>query len=113
MVGDGDGDGWLRARNYKGEEGFVPHNYLDIEPAPTQLVTSGTYHLYSNIHLVSIDNVVSDPNPHYSKFLYYSTGSFCFQNGFGSLLVHKNDGIVSGRCMTNGLLSSKFRKLCF
>ncbi|CAH1119737.1 unnamed protein product [Phaedon cochleariae] len=31
VVGEGDGDGWLRARNYRGEEGFVPQNYLDVE----------------------------------------------------------------------------------
>lgn len=31
VVGDGDGDGWLRARNYRGEEGYVPNNYLDVE----------------------------------------------------------------------------------
>lgn len=31
VVGEGDGDGWLRARNYCGEEGFVPQNYLDVD----------------------------------------------------------------------------------
>ncbi len=25
-----EGDGWIKARNYKGEEGFVPQNYLDL-----------------------------------------------------------------------------------
>lgn len=31
VIGEGDGDGWLKARNYRGEEGYVPHNYLDVE----------------------------------------------------------------------------------
>ena len=25
-----EGDGWVKARNYKGEEGYVPQNYLDL-----------------------------------------------------------------------------------
>lgn len=25
-----EGDGWVKARNYKGEEGYVPENYLDL-----------------------------------------------------------------------------------
>lgn len=45
VIGDGDGDGWLRARNYRAEEGYVPHNYLDVErdvgtDAATQPITS-------------------------------------------------------------------------
>lgn len=31
VIGEGDGDGWLKARNYRGEEGFVPQNYLDVD----------------------------------------------------------------------------------
>ena len=39
VVGEGDGDGWLRARNYRGEEGFVPQNYLDVDRSLT--ITQG------------------------------------------------------------------------
>ncbi|XP_008553821.1 protein nervous wreck isoform X2 [Microplitis demolitor] len=38
VVGEGDGDGWLRARNYRGEEGYVPQNYLDVEREITSTV---------------------------------------------------------------------------
>jgi hypothetical protein len=31
LIGEGDGDGWVRARNYKGEEGYVPQNYVEVE----------------------------------------------------------------------------------
>lgn len=31
LLGEGDGDGWVRARNYKGEEGYVPQNYVETE----------------------------------------------------------------------------------
>lgn len=31
-MGDGDDEnGWVRARNYKGEEGYVPQNYVEVE----------------------------------------------------------------------------------
>ncbi|ELU08892.1 hypothetical protein CAPTEDRAFT_225696 [Capitella teleta] len=28
LIGDGDGDGWLRARNIEGQLGFIPENYV-------------------------------------------------------------------------------------
>ncbi|KAG7164728.1 nervous wreck-like, partial [Homarus americanus] len=31
LMGEGDGDGWVQARNYKGEVGFIPQNYIEIE----------------------------------------------------------------------------------
>ncbi|XP_053971359.1 protein nervous wreck isoform X2 [Hylaeus volcanicus] len=62
VVGEGDGDGWLRARNYRGEEGFVPQNYLDVEREPE--VTSGLSSqgplLVQQISFSSVDYTIDD-----------------------------------------------------
>lgn len=54
VVGEGDGDGWLRARNYRGEEGYVPHNYLDVEREQQ----SSAPGLVSQISFSSVDYTV-------------------------------------------------------
>nr|XP_013189369.1 unnamed protein product [Amyelois transitella] len=54
VVGEGDGDGWLRARNYRGEEGYVPHNYLDVDREQT----SSAPGLVSQISFSSVDYTV-------------------------------------------------------
>ncbi|XP_030766013.1 protein nervous wreck isoform X3 [Sitophilus oryzae] len=56
VVGEGDGDGWLRARNYRGEEGYVPHNYLDIEREQSA-TTPG---LQTQISFSSVDYTVDN-----------------------------------------------------
>ena len=30
LIGEGDDEGWVKARNYKGEVGYVPRSYLEI-----------------------------------------------------------------------------------
>lgn len=56
MVGEGDGDGWLKARNYRGEEGYVPQNYLDIEREHS----SSTPGLVQQISFSSVDYTIDN-----------------------------------------------------
>ncbi|CAG9856160.1 unnamed protein product [Phyllotreta striolata] len=56
VVGEGDGDGWLRARNYRGEEGYVPQNYIDVEREQS----STTPGLQAQISFSSVDYTVDN-----------------------------------------------------
>ncbi|XP_050424568.1 protein nervous wreck [Adelges cooleyi] len=60
---DSDNSGWSKARNYKGEVGYVPSNYLDIEQEtcdPETRDTPTTYQLRSQISFSSVDYMVND-----------------------------------------------------
>ncbi|XP_037801241.1 protein nervous wreck-like isoform X9 [Penaeus monodon] len=46
LLGEGDGDGWVKARNYKGEVGYIPQNYIEEEEsgsAPPQQQDFATF----------------------------------------------------------------------
>ncbi|GIX72754.1 protein nervous wreck [Caerostris extrusa] len=37
LINEGDGDGWVMARNYRGEEGYIPQNYVEVvEPQASE-----------------------------------------------------------------------------
>jgi len=60
---DSDNYGWSKARNYKGEVGYVPSNYLDIEQETCDPETHDnptTYQLRSQISFSSVDYMVND-----------------------------------------------------
>jgi len=57
LIGDGDESGWVRAKNYKGEEGFVPQNYVEIEG---NSVGSGP--LQPQISFSSVDYHIQESN---------------------------------------------------
>ncbi|XP_042896047.1 protein nervous wreck [Parasteatoda tepidariorum] len=40
LINDGDGDGWVMARNYRGEEGYIPQNYVEVVESQSTETTS-------------------------------------------------------------------------
>ncbi|KAI0238078.1 Protein nervous wreck [Lamellibrachia satsuma] len=38
LVGDGDGDGWVRARNADGKVGYIPENYIQVVDDQSEVV---------------------------------------------------------------------------
>ena len=69
ILGEGDGDGWLRARNSTGQEGFVPCTYLDafsgdeehmmMDHEEDDLPMGSGSHLTSQISFSSVDYTVN------------------------------------------------------
>ena len=69
ILGEGDGDGWLRARNSAGQEGFVPCTYLDtfsgdeeqmmMEHDEDGMPMGSGSHLTSQISFSSVDYTVN------------------------------------------------------
>jgi len=59
LIGDGDESGWVRAKNYKGEEGYIPQNYVEVEGNQS----SSGFPLQPQISFSSVDYHVQDGPP--------------------------------------------------
>ncbi|CAG0915479.1 unnamed protein product [Notodromas monacha] len=61
IVGEGDGEGWVLARNYRGEEGFIPKNYVEPESTDDGERTGGGGSSFSSVdYTVRDDNAVNN-----------------------------------------------------
>ena len=59
IVTSGEGDGWVKARNYQGQEGYIPENYVEI----TEDYENIEFHpvTHSEFHATSVpDHPTSD-----------------------------------------------------
>ena len=59
IVTSGEGDGWVKARNYQGQEGYIPENYVKI----TENYENIEFHpvTHSEFHATSVpDHPTSD-----------------------------------------------------
>jgi len=105
VVGEGDGDGWLKARNYRGEEGFVPQNYLDVEREPeiTTGLTSQGPSLVQQISFSSVDYTIDDHDAVDPDVNLQSvTSEAVIQNHVGGMEVEKFDLFITYVCLIGG-----------
>lgn len=92
LIGEAEEEsGWVRARNYKGEEGYVPQNYVEIEGEGEGSTTSSGFPLQPQISFSSVDYHVQDKVP--MEAVYEDTKAKSNINGFVNQNEDENQNV--------------------